>query len=53
MGLGTTLKLYVSVANELKLKVRQFLELIPKFVELAGEKMVRVGVFLSAPLLPS
>ena len=37
LTLSTNLKLYSSVANGLRLKVRMFLELIPTFVEVAGE----------------
>ena len=37
LTLSTNLKLYSSVANGLKLKVRMFLKLIPTFVEVAGE----------------
>ena len=34
------LKFYTNVAKGLKLKVRKFLGLIPKFVEVTGEKLV-------------
>ena len=37
------LKLYTNVAKGLKLKVRKFLGLIPTFVEVTGEKLVRGG----------
>ena len=40
LALGTNLKFYTSVAKGLKLKVRNFLELIPTFVEVTGEKQV-------------
>ena len=43
-----TLKFYSSVAKGLKLKFRMFLVLIPRFVEVAGEKLVG-GVFLAPP----
>ena len=36
----TNLKFYTSVVKGLKLKVRKFLGLIPKFVENTGEKLV-------------
>ena len=35
------LKFYSSVAKGLKLKVRKLCELIPTFVEVTGEKLVR------------
>ena len=40
------LKFYTSVAKELKLKVRKFLRLILKFVEVTGEKLVCVCVYV-------
>ena len=40
-----TLKFYTSVAKELKLKFRKFWGLIPTFVEVTGEKLVK-GTFL-------
>ena len=40
LALGTNLKFYTSVEKGLKLKVRNFLELIPTFVEVTGEKLV-------------
>ena len=43
------LKLYTSEEKGLKLNVRKFLELHPKFVEVTGDKLV-VGPFL-APIL--
>ena len=43
LALGTNLKFYTSVAKELKLKVRRFWGLIPTFVEITGEKLVRGG----------
>ena len=48
LTLGITLKFYTSVTNGLKLKVRIFLGLIPTFVEVNLEKLVRD---LSAPIL--
>ena len=41
LALDTKLKFYTSVAKGLKLKVRKFWELIPTFVEVAGEKLVK------------
>ena len=43
-----TLKFYNSVAKGLKLKFRMFLGLIPRFVEVTGEKLVG-RVFLAPP----
>ena len=40
-----TLKLNTSVSKGLKLKVRMFLKLIPKFVEIKGAKLVEGGYF--------
>ena len=40
VALGMALKFYTSVTKELKLKVRKFCELVPKFVEVTGEKLV-------------
>ena len=39
------LKIYNSVAKGLKLKVRQFLELNPTFIEVTAEKLVGGGLF--------
>ena len=44
--LGMTLKFYTSVEKGLNLKDKRFLGLIPMFVELTGEKLVR-GDFCS------
>ena len=41
LALGTKLKSYTSVAKGLKLKVRKFWGLIPTFVEVTGEKLVK------------
>ena len=50
LALGTNLKFYTCLAKALKLKVRNFWDLIPTFVEVTGEKLV--GVFLPpAPIL--
>ena len=38
-----TLKFYTSVEKGLNLKVKRFCGLIPMFVELTGEKLVRGG----------
>ena len=46
LALGIALKIYTSVAKELKLKVRKFYGLITRFVK------VRVGKDLFAPPLP-
>ena len=35
------LKFYTSMAKELKVKVRKFWGLIPRFVEVTGEKLVK------------
>ena len=43
--LGTNLKLYTSVKEGSKLKVRQFWRLIPTFAEVTGEKLVGWGSF--------
>ena len=40
LALGMDLKFYISVAKELKVKVRKFLGLIPTFVEVTREKHV-------------
>ena len=45
LALVITFKFYTSVAKGLKLKVRNFLGLIPTFVEVIGEKVVG-GSFL-------
>ena len=39
LALGTNLKFYTNVAKGLRLKVRQFLGLIPTIVEVTGEKL--------------
>ena len=39
-ALGTNLKFYISVAKELKLKVRKFSGLIPTLAEVTREKLV-------------
>ena len=44
LALGTTLKLYTSVAKGLKLKVRKFWELNPTFVEATVEKLIGEGL---------
>ena len=43
-----TLKFYISMVKELKLKVRKFSGLIPTFVEVTGEKLVG-GLLLPRP----
>ena len=50
--LGMALKFYTSVTKRLKLKVRKFLELVPTFVEVTEEKLVR-GAFLPPPPSPT
>ena len=47
-SLGMALKFYTSVAKVLKLKVRMFWGLIPTFVEVTWEKLVR-GRFAPYP----
>ena len=50
LALGTKWKFYTSVVKRLKLKVRKFLGVIPTFVKIKGEKLVRGGGGgLSAP----
>ena len=53
IALGIALRVYTIVAKELKLKVKNFWRLIPKFVEVAGEKLVDGGRggFLGPPIL--
>ena len=48
VALGMNLKLYTSVAKGLKLKVKQVYKLVPKFVEVTGEKLVG-RLFVSPP----
>ena len=50
VALGTNLKFYTSVAKGLKLNARKFWGLIPTFVGVTGEKLVRGAFF---PPLPS
>ena len=49
-ALGMALKFYTSVAKELEIKVRNFCELIPTFVEVPREKLV--GLAFLQPLHP-
>ena len=42
------LKIYTSVAEGLKEKVKNFLEIVPMFVEVTGEKLVE-DLFASHP----
>ena len=51
LALGTNLKVYTSVEKGLKLKVRKFLGLIPTFVEVTAEVLVR-GPFCLTPFHP-
>ena len=44
LALSIALKFYTNVAKVLKVKVRKFLKLIPMFVEVTGEKLVRERV---------
>ena len=44
------LKFYIGVAEDLILKARKFLELIPTVVEVTGEKLIREP--FSAPSSP-
>ena len=46
-----TLKFYTSVEKGLNLKVKRFCGLIPMFVELTGEKLVRGGGGFAPPIL--
>ena len=46
LAIGMTLKFCISVAKELKRKVRKFSELITTFVKGTGEKHVRGGIGL-------
>ena len=43
LTLGTKLRFYTSVRKGLKLRVREFCGLIPTFVGVTGEKLVRGG----------
>ena len=43
LDVGMDLKTYISVADRLKIKVRKFWEIIPIFVEVTGEKLIRGG----------
>ena len=43
LALGANLKFYTNVTKELKLKVRKFWGLVPRCVELTGEKLVGEG----------
>ena len=40
LTLGTNLNFYTSVAKGVKLKVRKFWGVIPRFLEVTGEKLV-------------
>ena len=51
LALDKSLKFYTTVEKGLKLKVRKFWGLIPKFVEIIGEKLVG-GAFLPPPPTP-
>ena len=46
LALGMALKFNTNVAERLKLKVRKFWELIPIFLEVIREKLVR-GLFIT------
>ena len=50
LALFMALKFYTSMAKGLKLKVRMFRGLIPTFVEVVGEKLIR-GTSLALPHL--
>ena len=53
LALGMNLKLYTSVAKELKLNARKLWWLNPTFVEVTNEKLVEgAGAFCPPPLLP-
>ena len=49
LALGMALKFYTSVTKRLKLKVRKFLGLIPTFVKVSGEKLVKGAFCLPHP----
>ena len=49
MAPGMTFKFYISVANELRLKVKHFGGLIPTVIEVTGEKLV--GGFFAPSIL--
>ena len=51
LTLSMNLKFYTSVAKGLKLKVRMFWGLIPKFVEVTGRKLVEGTPFWLPPIL--
>ena len=53
LALGTNLKFYTSLSKGLKLKVRKFWGLIPTFVEVTGENLVRGPFCHPPPPLPS
>ena len=48
LALDIAFKFYTYVANLLKLEVRKFWGLIPTFVEVTGEKLVRRWAFWSS-----
>ena len=50
LALCTSLKVYANVAKGLKLKLRKFWGLIPRFAEVTGKKLI--GVPFCPPLLP-
>ena len=50
LALGVALKFYTSLAKGLRLKVIKFFRLIPMFIEVIGEKLVR-GLFAPTPIL--
>ena len=49
LALGANLEFYTSVAKGLKLKVRNFVGLIPTFVEDTGGKLLGGGPFCLPP----
>ena len=51
-NLGLAQYFYTTVTKKLKVKVRQFLGLSPKFVEVTEEKLVGGGLFALPPSPP-
>ena len=49
LALGKNLKFYTSLPKWLKLKLRKFGGLFPKFVEVTGEKLLGVRLFAPVP----
>ena len=52
LTLSLAMKFYANMAKELKLKVRKFQGLIPTFIEVRGEKLVRESFCSTSPAAP-